>query len=191
MAYNSGMSAGTRANLAFSALLYALHGWGVLEAQLIVAKAGLRLHLVVGTVGLVLSAVAFCRCRAWWPALADWRGAGGPAGRARLADLVSCIALACAGSALGLCAKSGSIGLFASASMLFSVVPWSRIGFCRRQLFNSCALLVAGTWATLFAAGPWPAPIITLVWAWGFWLIAVAELLVTFTRARPALPSLR
>jgi hypothetical protein len=181
---NSGVAPAT-ANFAFSAFLFSVFGWALLETQLFNAAAGVGGHLFISAFGLAITAIALRRCRLWWPLFADaGEGAKRSSTRDHIGDVIGCVALVAAGCVLGLSAKTGSIALFAICAGAFSLVPWSRIGLCRRHFFISCAMLGTGAASILVVARDTRHPLIYLLWAWIFWVIALSELLVTWNRNR-------
>jgi hypothetical protein len=171
----------TEANFAFSAFILAIFGWALVETQLFSATTGVKAHLLASAFGLVISAIALRRCRRSWALLPD-----APVGnRDHIGNVASCAALAAAGCLFALAGKAGSITLFVIYVGVFSFVPWSRIAFCRRYFFVSCAMLGVGAASILIARGT-AGPIINLFYAWVLWSIALSELLITSKRDRPA-----
>jgi hypothetical protein len=176
------------ANFSFSAFLFSVFGWALLEARLFEVGAGVQLHLASTALGLSVAALALRRRRRWWPAFAQVGAeVQSPAPeRHRISDVASCAALLAAGCVLALSGKAGSVGLFAVCAGAFSFAPWSRIGFCRNHFFVSCAMLGAGAGAVLALTRAPQDSLFYLFWAWVLWAIALSELLASTTWTLPA-----
>jgi hypothetical protein len=179
----------TAANFAFSAFLFSVFAWALMEMQLFNVGAGFRTHLLVTALSLGASAVAFRRCRLWWSIFADTDAAvtRSAPNRFRIGDLTSVVALVAAGCVLALSAKTGSLTLFAMCAGAFSLAPWSRFAFCRRYFFTSCSMLGAGAMSILIVTRATAEPFSYLLWAWFLWMIALVALLTTWTSDRAAI----
>lgn len=171
----------TEANFAFSAFILAIFGWALVETQLFSATTGVKAHLLASAFGALISAIALRRCRRSWALLPD----SPVRDRYHIGNVASCAALAAAGCLFALAGKAGSITLFVTYAGVFSFVPWSRIAFCRRYFFVSCAMLGVGAASILVARGT-AEPIRNLFYAWVLWSIALSELLLTSKRLQPA-----
>ena len=178
----------TAANFAFSAFLLSMFGWALLETQLFNVAAGFKTHLLVNACGLAVSAVALRRCRLWWSLFTETDALTDPSvpNRYRMRDITSCIALVTAGCALTLCAKTGSLTLFAICAGAFSLTPWSRVVFCRRHFVTSCMMLGAGAVSVFIVTKTPAAPLSFFLCAWFLWMYALIALLTTLTSERPA-----
>lgn len=176
------------ANLAFSAFLFSIFGWALFETQLFNLAAGVRVHLLTSACGCVISATAFRRCRLSWLLFVDADAVVGrlATNRYHIGDVGSCVALVAAGCVLALSAKPGSIALFSICAGAFSLAPWSRIVFCRRHFFISCAMLGAGAVLVCLIVKGDRDPLRYLFCAWVLWVIAISDLLITWKRDRPA-----
>lgn len=177
----NGTSKRTEANFAFSAFVLALFGWALVETQLIASAAGIKAHLLASALGLAISAIALRRCRRCWRTML--RGADAAVSRPvrnrdHIGNFISCVALAVAGCVFAVLERGGSISLFLGYAGAFSLVPWSRLRFCRRHFLISFAILVAGAASVIVIRGT-AEPILNLFYAWVLWSIALSELLVT------------
>jgi hypothetical protein len=181
-------------NFAFSAFIFSTFGWALLEMQLIRNEARPTAHLLVALIALALVGVSFRRCRLWWPGLnhAGDDGAKPFADRYAPRDLYPCLALLTAGAVLAFFVSAGSVFLLVLMASAIGVVPWARIGFCRKHFFLSWGLLAAGG-ALVLLAGPRSAsPFPYLFGAWVLWFVALMELLVTYKGAsRPPIERAR
>jgi hypothetical protein len=177
------------ANFAFSAFLFSVFAWALIETQLFNGAAGFRAHLLASAFGLGVSAIALRRCRLWWSLFADTDTAVNRAtpNRYHIGDVASCVALVAAGCVLALSGKVGSLALFAICAGAFSLAPWSRFVFCRRHFFVSCSMLGAGAASILMVERATVGPFIYPLWALFLWMIAVSELLITWIPDRPAI----
>ena len=177
----------TAANFAFSAFLFSVFGWALMEAQLFNVAAGFKAHLLVTVCGLGVSAVALRRCRLWWSSFAAMDS---PINRSapnqyRISDVTSCVALVAAGCVLALSAKTGSLALFAICAGAFNLAPWSRFTFCRRHFFTSCSMSCAGAVSVFIVTKATVEPFSYLLWVWFLWMYVLADLLTTLTSRRP------
>lgn len=180
----------TAANFAFSAFLFLVFGWALMEAQLFHIAAGFRAHLVLAATCSGASVVALRRCRLWWSLFADMDTGVNrtAANRYRVGDVASSLALLAAGCVLALSAKSDLITLFAICAGAFSLAPWSRFAFCRRHFFASCLMLGAGAAPIFIVTRGTTGPFDYLLWTWFLWMYAAVALLATLTSGRPAIP---
>ena len=179
----------TAANFAFSAFLFSVFGWALMEAHLFNVAAGFKAHLLVTVCGLGVSAVALRRCRLWWALFAEMDASANrsTSNRDCTNDVTSCAALVAAGCVLALSAKTGSLTLFAICAGVFNLAPWSRFVFCRRHFFTSCALLGAGAVPVFIATRATVAPFSYLLWTWFLWMYVLVALLTTLTSNRSAI----
>ena len=179
MTADNGTSKRTEANFAFSAFVLAVFGWALVEIQLITSTAAIQAHLLASALGLAISEIALRRCRRWWAVPPGDAAACRPRrNRAHIVNVAACFALAAAGCLFALFEKAGSILLFVGYAGAFSFIPWSRISFCRRHFFISCAMLAAGAASIAITRGT-AEPILNLFYAWVLWSIALSELLIT------------
>jgi hypothetical protein len=179
----------TAANFAFSALLFSVFAWALIETKLFNVAAGFRGHLLNTAFGLGVSAVALRRCRLWSSFFA---GMGASTNRPApnshgISDLTSCVALVAAGCVLGLSASTGSITLFGICAGGFNLAPWSRFAFCRRHFITSCSMLGAGAVSVLIVTRATVDPFSYVLWAWILWTYALVALLTTCESDRPAI----
>lgn len=173
------------ANFAFSAFLLSTAGWGLLEAQLSKGNGRIQGHLLACVFGLLLCAVAFRRCRLWWPTVAVPRAAADASGaRFGRRDIVFCFALLAVGGVLSAVLRMGSIALLILCVGGIGVVPWAKISFCRRHFFLSWAILGVGTVASvLLSATGSHIPFPYLLSAWAMWIVATTLMLITYRGA--------
>jgi hypothetical protein len=173
------------ANFAFSAFLLSTAGWALLEAQLIKGNARSQAHLLACACGLLLSAVAFRRCRLWWPTVAVPRAAGDASGAwFGRREMVFCFVLVATVGVLSAVFRMGSIALLILCVGGIGVVPWAKISFCRRHFFLSWAILGVGTSASvLLSATGSHIPFPYLLSAWAMWIVASALMLITYRGA--------
>lgn len=188
MTTHKGRTEAAYINLAFSTFLFSTWGWALLEMQLVKVVAPLAIHLLASTLGVLLSALTFRRCRLWWPTFNNARTAAKPSRDLyRPRDLGSCLLLMTIGGVVAAAMNYGSITLFILCAGAVSLVPWAKLAFCRQRFFVSWAMLTAGATVTMLA-GSHSAPLLYPLSAWALWLIAVMELLATIGGARsPAL----
>lgn len=170
------------ANGAFSALVFAVLGWAVLETQLFGALAGLKAHLLASAMGLSIAAIALWRCRRMWPLFADSNLGihGGARTRFDRTDAAGAAALLAAGGGLGFSASAGSVVLIVFCVVAFGSAPWSKIGFCRRHFYGASMVLGAGAAPVLMAKQGAQHPLFYLLCAWMLWSAALLALLVTW-----------
>jgi hypothetical protein len=124
MAYKRNLTERLTTNMAFSAFLFSLCGWGLIEAQLLMARAGLRSHLVMTLVAFSVAAVAFRRYRGWWPSCV-------PCATADYLDKNKVPPPNFGGHYLGEgvdAASTGAVRTAGSAPPCFGTVPWTRGG---------------------------------------------------------------
>lgn len=146
MRANNGGPTQVTTNLAFSAFLFSMFGWALFQTQLFKLVTGFRIQLLTFAYGCVVSGIAIHRCRLSWFVFvyADTHREGAAPCRHLRGDVASCVALVAAGCLLALCMQPRSIVFFALCAGAFSLVPWSKFGFCRRHFCVSCSLLAAG-----------------------------------------------
>lgn len=168
----------TEANFAFSAFVLAIFGWALVETQLITSAAGAQAHLLASALGMAISATALRRCLRWWSVLPSAVVRRPVRKGDHIGNVISCFSLVAAGGVFALLEKAGSITLFLGYAGVFSFAPWTRISFCRRHFFISCAMLSAGAASIAVARGT-AGPILNLFYAWVLWSIALSELLIT------------
>ena len=175
------------ANLTFSVFCCSILGWGVFEILLFQRGRGIRSHLTVILIGVMITSLALHRCRTWWPGFGNSNPGTQAASRGYSAgDILPCLALAVIGWLWGLSIKSGSCTLFMFCMAGLIFFPWSRISFCLRHFFVSSAVLVLGAGAALVSGGV-PAPdgnVVALLPymldAWALWVIAVSLVALTY-----------
>lgn len=180
----------TAANFAFSAFLFSVFAWALIEVKLFSIAGGFRAHLLNTAFGLSVTAIALLRCRLWWSLFADMDSStnGSAPNRYDLSDVTSCVALVAAGCFLGLSASTGFFSLFAICAGAFNLVPWAKFIFCRRHFFTSCSLLGAGAVSVLILTRSTVYPFSHLVWAWFLWTYALTALLITWKSHQSAIP---
>ena len=133
----AGLTDTSRASLGFSALVFALFGWINLEVILFAANAGVGAHLMSFAFGIVLSTMAYRRCRAWLT-LSGGDSAGPPHSTSGL--IGSGIALTAVGCALAYSMRTGFVTPTVICAAVLCFFPWARSRFCYRYFFRfACA----------------------------------------------------
>jgi len=170
-------------NLSFNAFFFSILGWGLFEMLLFQQGAGIRPHFMVTLVGGIICAIALWRCRVWWPGFGSSGFRIGPSSHGSgIKDAFSFLVLAGIGALVGLSAKSGSCFIFMLCLAGLNLFPWSRISFCLRHFFISCAVLTLGAGGILMSGGASLEPFPYLFDAWALWAIAASTVLVTYRK---------
>lgn len=179
----------TAANLAFSAFLFSVFAWALIETKLFNVAAGFKVHLLNTAVSLGPSAVALHRCRRWWSHFADMDASidRSAPNRYCTSNVTSCVALVAAGCVLALSAKTWGFAEFAICAGAFTFAPWSKFVFCRKHFFTSCVMLGAGAVSVFIITRATVGPFSYILWAWFLWVYVLVALLIPFGPDRPAI----
>jgi hypothetical protein len=172
----------SRASFPFSALVFALFGWINVEVFLLTANAGIGAHLMSFAYVTVLSAMAYRRCRVWWPL--SGRNSTEP-GHSTPVLIGHGLALAAAGCTLAHSMRTGFVTPAVICAAVLCFVPWSKSRFCQRYFFASHALLIAGWIPVLLTQTRQQASIMTLACTCSMWALAAGLILATLSKQRP------
>jgi hypothetical protein len=130
----------------FMALVFALGGFALVEAWLLILGAGLSAHGIALAFGLPLGLMAM---RGTWRDRNDLRFSDTSAVRshrgARTFNLVSAALLIAAGTVLGLLILYARAFPLAIGAASLTFIPWSRICFYRRNFIAACMSIWTGT----------------------------------------------
>jgi hypothetical protein len=159
----------SRANLAFSALLFSFVGWAILERWSIKAGTGPLPHLIISLACAPVLACSLLRFRAACPRhmRAGMRPRGGiKAGGAALAMLFA------VGAMFGVAAGSGSVTLVVLPAALCCLAPWTRLRVHQQHLALSFLAVAAGAALAPALTRHSPDLMAAVLAAWGLWATA-------------------
>lgn len=136
-------------NSTFSAILFSTLGWALFLAWSIKVKAGYGAQLLPALVGIILVALAVRRYRLHWPSSRP-EGSTQPGQqrkrlRVSLADAFSLVLMITIGYVIAQLVFIGSTFLLLAFAFGASLVPWSRIPFCRNRFLVAVATVFVAT----------------------------------------------
>jgi hypothetical protein len=159
----------SRANLAFSALLFSFVGWAILERWSIKAGTGPLPQLIISLACAPVLACSLLRFRAACPRhmRSSMRPRGGiKAGGAALAMLFA------VGAMFGVAAGSGSVILVVLPAALCCLAPWTRLRVHQQHLALSFLAVAAGSALAPALTRHSPDLMAAVLAAWGLWATA-------------------
>jgi hypothetical protein len=159
----------SRANLAFSALLFSFLGWAILERWSVKTGAGALPHLVITVACAPVLACSLQRFRAACPR--HMRARIQLRGRLRAGGLALAMLFA-VGAVFGVAAGTGSATMVVLSAALCCLAPWTRLHVHQQHLFLSFLAVVAGSALAPALAGQSPGLMPALLAAWGLWSAA-------------------
>jgi hypothetical protein len=167
-------------NFTFSALVFALFGWVLLHASLILGGASIRFQVIVALLCLPLVIITLRRCRLHIVAFGEAPAAQEHPASVRFLKISNAgwfVLLIIIGAILGKLLVWGWIIPLSIFTVGLTFVPWSRISLCRMHLSASIGVIAAGTAFSLLTNGQWLPPIQLAIGAWALWMSSIIALL--------------
>lgn len=165
-----------RPHLTFVPLFYALAGWGLAHASLVLINASWRAHLIAAVPALALVALSALRASA--DLCSKENEGGAPSPDSRWAATRGALLLLFSGAALGLLVVNGSVFLLAMAALSFTFVPSAWLPFGKRNV--GLPVLITGIgFVSVIVPGFRNIDFMVLPLAtWAFWIGACCPLLL-------------
>lgn len=151
----------------FIGLAHSLNGWVLVETTLVLQGAGFRSHLIAALIALGLAFYSVRPFRLPKKSAAEnvvassTRHKRSPAARTAWALL-----LLTTGAVHGAAITSDSILLVCFVAIVLSLIPWSRILFCRDRIVLAAILMCSGMALPLFVDHRSISPVFLLFSAW-------------------------
>jgi hypothetical protein len=156
-------------NLAFSAILFSLLGWAILERWYLGARTGAVPHLVTTLACAPVMACSLRRFHAACPR--HLRAASAPPG-IHLADGLALAFLFGVGAVFGLAVASGSMLMIALPAAACCLMPWTALRVHQQHLLLSLLAAAAGAALAPGFSGPEPSLLVVLPAVWCLWAVA-------------------
>lgn len=158
-----------KADLAFSALLFSLLGWGLLESWNMSIDATPMRHVISTLLGVPVMASSLLRFRAY-AASADV-ATGAP--RSSVAELRGFLVLLVIGAVLGIAAARTPVTVVALLVIGLTYFPWSRIGAYKEGPIKPSLSIIGAAGLSLFSSHTQLTFMGTLPVIWCLWTAAV------------------
>lgn len=163
-------------NGAFSAFVFSVVGWALIQTWCVAVAAPIVFQALAALIGICLAALGRRRYRLHWPALPPEQQRSNRT--RKILDAGCCLLLLITGSILGQLVLAGWMFQLFIFGLGMTFVPWSRFPFCRRNFLVSGILFGAGVaYLLIFSAVPADS-VRLLVAAWTLWSVALCALLL-------------
>ena len=166
----------------FLPTFFSLAGWAILYIWLFLMQVNIRVYIVPGALGLLLTVwpVIFSRHGQYCTA----RGNGGPSWNFRLAAVSQILLLLALGAALGSLVVIGSVALLAVSAALLNFLPWRRLPLSALHPALACLVTGCSCGLTLYAGWQDVAMMFLPLAAWSFWVSALIGLILNADQSR-------